>query len=341
MTNILVTGGAGFIGSNFCRFIYNRRPDWRIIIIDSLTYAGNIENIREIIQDHERVEFWQGNVNDVELMHDIVSRCDHVVHFAAETHVARSLYANRVFFETDIMGTQSVCSAVQKFKKTVKRFIHISTSEVYGTSLSEPMDEEHPLNPTSPYAGAKAGADRTVCSYVIAYDIPAVILRPFNQFGPYQHLEKVVPRFITNMLTNEPLNIHGTGKARRDWVFVNDTVEGIMALLDAPDEKVVGEVFNLGTGVSTSVMDLANLVAELMGREQALSYTSERLGQVQNHISSTGKLFEATGFKAHTTLLDGLKQTIEWYDANREWWKNQTWLKRVPVRGENNQIFYW
>ncbi len=341
MTTITVTGGAGFIGSNFCRFIYENRPDWHIIILDALTYAGNIENIKVIIQDAERVEFWQGDVNDVELMHDLVSRSDYVVHFAAETHVARSLYANRIFFQTDIMETQSVCSAVQKYKSRVKRFIHISTSEVYGTSIKEPMDEDHPLNPTSPYAGAKAGADRTVCSYYIAYKIPAVIVRPFNQYGPYQHLEKVVPRFITNMMMNEPLNIHGDGQARRDWIFVEDTVDGIIALLDAPDDSVNGEIFNLGSGISTSVIDLADIIGELMGKPGELNYIRERFGQVQNHISSTDKLFSVTGFRAETPLRDGLKKTIEWYGANKEWWKSQTWLKRVPVRAENNKIFYW
>jgi len=341
MTTICVTGGAGFIGSNFCRHIHETRPDWRIIILDALTYAGNIENIKDIIQDPDRVEFWQGDVNDVELIHDLVSRSDYVVHFAAETHVARSLYANRIFFQTDVMGTQSVCSAVLKYRNRVDRFIHISTSEVYGTSIAEPMDEEHPLNPTSPYAGAKAGADRTVCSYWIAYKIPAVIVRPFNQYGPYQHLEKVVPRFITNLLTGEPLSIHGDGSARRDWVYVGDTIEGILSLLDAPRDTVAGEVFNLGSGVSTSVVDLAHIISELMGRQSELKYIHERFGQVQNHISSTEKLYSATGFRTSTPLRDGLRKTIEWYDANREWWRSQTWLKRVPVRAENNKIFYW
>jgi len=341
MTTICVTGGAGFIGSNFCRHLYANRPDLRIIILDAITYAGNIENIKDIIQDRDRVEFWQGDVNDVELMHDLVSRSDYVVHFAAETHVARSLYANRIFFNTDVMGTQSVCSAVLKHRDRVKRFIHISTSEVYGTSLTEPMDEDHPLNPTSPYAGAKAGADRTVCSYRIAYNIPAVIVRPFNQYGPFQHLEKVVPRFITNMLMNDPLVIHGNGEARRDWIYVEDTIRGILAIMDAPDEGVVGEIFNLGSGVSTSVLDLASIIGDILGRKPELEFIHERFGQVQNHISSTDKLQAATGFRAPTSLRDGLEKTIAWYDDNREWWKNQTWLKRVPVRGENNKVFYW
>jgi len=341
MITVCVTGGAGFIGSNFCRRLYHEREDCRIVILDALTYAGNIENIKDIIKDTDRVEFWQGDVNDVELMHDLISHCDYVVHFAAETHVARSLYANRIFFQTDVLGTQSVCSAVQKFRDKVKRLIHISTSEVYGTSETEPMDESHPLNPTSPYAGAKSGADRLVSSYTVAYNIPSVIVRPFNQFGPYQHLEKVVPRFITNILSGEPLIIHGDGTARRDWIYVEDTIKAIMALLDAPDEKVNGEIFNLGTGISTSVVDLANILCEMMGKKAECSYIHDRFGQVQNHISSTDKLEAATGFRAKITLEQGLEKTIEWYDQNRDWWKSQIWLKSVPVRAENNRVYFW
>ena len=341
MKTIFVTGGAGFIGSNFCHYIYDNRPDWNIIILDAMTYAGNIENIQGIIQATDRVQFWQGDVNDVELVHDLMSMSDYVVHFAAETHVSRSLYANRVFFQTDIMGTQSICSAVHKFRSRIKRFIHISTSEVYGTALRDPMDEVHALNPTSPYAGAKAGADRTVCSYYIAYEIPAVIVRPFNQYGPYQHLEKVVPRFITNMLMGEPLNIHGDGSARRDWVWVGDTVEGIMSMIEAPDDAVLGEVFNLGTGISTSVNDLADMLSDIMGMEKKVETVTERLGQVQNHISSTEKLRAATGFEATTPLREGLEKTIEWYRTHQSWWKHQTWLRKVPVRGADNKLYYW
>ena len=177
--------------------------------------------------------------------------------------------------------------------------------------------------------------------YFLAYKIPALILRPFNQYGPYQHLEKVVPRFITNILLDDPLSIHGDGTAKRDWVWVGDTVEGIMSLLDAPDDKVIGEVFNLGTGISTSVLELAEIISNLMGKPKKLNFMTERFGQVQNHISSTEKLFSATGFKAKMPLNEGLKRTIEWYDMNKEWWKNQIWLKKVPVRLENNKTIYW
>ena len=341
MPTVFVTGGAGFIGSNFCRHIYENRPGWHLIILDVLTYAGNMENISQFLTDTNRVEFWQGDVNDVELVHDLMSHSDYIVHFAAETHVARSLYANRVFFQTDIMGTQSICSAVHKHRKTIKKFVHISTSEVYGTAMHEPMDEDHHLNPTTPYAGAKAGADRTVYSYYIAYDIPAVIVRPFNNYGPYQHLEKVVPRFITNVMNDQPLKIHGDGSAKRDWIWVGDTVNGILSIIDAPDDKVIGEAFNLGSGISTSVMTLADMISSAMDVEKNTTYIYERFGQVQNHISSTDKLYNATGFKAGMKIDEGMQKTIEWYSANRDWWEKQSWLKEVPVRSADNKIFYW
>ena len=198
MKTILVTGGAGFIGSNFVRHWYENHPDDKIIVLDNLTYAGRLQNIEnEIHEDRERFEFCLGSVCSIELINSLVEKSDIVVHFAAESHVTRSLFDSRVFFETDVMGTHAVSNAVFKAKDRIERFIHISTSEVYGTALTAPMDENHPLNPCSPYASAKCGADRLVYSFINTYGIPGVILRPFNQYGPYQHLEKVIPRFIT------------------------------------------------------------------------------------------------------------------------------------------------
>src|SRR5215471_16640486 len=206
---ILVTGGAGFIGSNFARRLYTKYPDYRLLVVDALTYAGSVANLPEGAQESGRYEFWYGDVRNGELMDTLVSRADIVVHMAAESHVTRSIYDNRLFFETDVLGTQTVANAVTKFRDRVERFIHVSTSEVYGSALAEEMDEEHPLNPQSPYASAKCGADRLVYSYWATYHIPATIVRPFNNFGPYQHLEKVVPRFITSVLLNEELTVHG------------------------------------------------------------------------------------------------------------------------------------
>ena len=341
MATFLVTGGAGFIGSHFCNHIYNNRPQDKIIILDNLTYAGNIENIRSILKDTDRVQFWQADINDVAVTHELVKKSDYVVHFAAETHVARSLYANRGFYRTDVLGTQSIAGAVLEHKDTVKRFIHVSTSEVYGTALSEPMDENHILNPATPYASAKAGADRLVYSYYCTYKIPAVIVRPFNNYGPHQHLEKAIPRFITNVLSEKPITLHGDGEARRDWLWVEDTVCGILSLIDHKSDDIHGEVFNLGTGVSVSVKEIANMVQELLGKKSQLNKTEDRFGQVQNHISSTDKIFKATGFKAKMSFVDGLQKTIAWYSQNPKWWQRQQDLAEVPIRLKNGKVIHW
>ena len=202
MKTILITGGAGFIGSAFTHYIFDKYPDYKIIVVDCLTYAGAVENLPVPIwqENDERFNFWYGNVTNGELMDTLVSMSDLVVHFAAESHVTRSIYDNTNFFQTDVLGTQIISNAVCKYIDRVERFIHISSSEVYGTAVTEKMDETHPLNPMSPYAAAKAGADRLVHSYCSTYNIPAVILRPFNNYGPRQHLEKVIPRFITSVM---------------------------------------------------------------------------------------------------------------------------------------------
>ena len=222
MKTVMVTGGAGFIGSNFVRYLYNKYPNYKIIVLDALTYAGSVHNLPEGSFDSERFDFVYGNVRNGELIDTLVAKCDTVVHFAAESHVTRSIYDIFHFFETDVLGTQVVANAVQKYRDRIERFIHISTSEVYGTADTESMDENHPLNPASPYAAAKAGADRLVYSYWATYRIPAIIVRPFNNYGPHQHLEKLIPRYITSCLLGEPLRVHGDGLASRDFVHVDD-----------------------------------------------------------------------------------------------------------------------
>ncbi len=342
MKTIFVTGGAGFIGSNFIRHIFYKYPDYKIIILDALTYAGNIENIPVEIRDSERFEFWYGNLNNLDLVDDLVERSQIVIHFAAETHVARSLYLNRVFFETDVMGTQAIANSVLKHSDKVERLIHISTSEVYGTALKEPMDEEHPLNPTTPYAAAKAGADRLVSSYIESYGIPGVIIRPFNNFGPHQHLEKVIPRFITSALLKEPLTIHGDGSAARDWVFVEDTAEAVDKVMHAQLNDIKGEVFNVGTGISISVLDIARKIAEIFGLDaNYLIYMDERFGQVQNHISSTEKAEKQLGFKAKVKFDDGLLKTVEWYKNNKGFWEKQMAMRKVPVKNKSGEIVWY
>ena len=218
-------------------------------MLDSLTYAGSTDNLPDEMRqiDHPRMRFWYGDVTNAEVVNTLVAEANYVIHFAAETHVTRSIFDNRLFFETDVMGAHTVANAVLKSNGRVARFIHISSSEVYGTALKPLMDEEHPLYPMSPYASAKCGADRLVYSYWATYGIPATIIRPFTTFGPRQHLEKVIPRFITSMVLNEKLTVHGTGAAARDFVYVGDICRGIDIIMHADAHKVDGEVFNLAS----------------------------------------------------------------------------------------------
>ncbi len=334
MRHILITGGAGFIGSNFVRYLAARYPAYRLTIVDALTYAGSVENMPEDLTHGSdgRMRFWYGNVRNGELMDTLISQVDTVVHFAAETHVTRSIYDNLTFFETDVLGTQVVANAVVKYQKTIDRFIHISSSEVYGTARAALMDEEHPLLPMSPYASAKAGADRLVYSYWATYDIPAVIVRPFNNFGPFQHLEKAIPRFVTSGILDAPLRVHGDGSAKRDWLHVQDHCEALDLLLHCDIGKVKGEVFNIGTGVSMDIKTVARKVVERMGRPESLiRYVDDRPGQVFRHTADVSKALRVLGWAPRTSFEDGLDMTIEWYQKNRSWWEKQLWMREVPI----------
>jgi dTDP-glucose 4,6-dehydratase len=342
MRTILVTGGVGFIGSNFVNYVFHKYPDYKLIILDALTYAGDIENIASEIRNSSRFEFWYGDINNLDLTSDLVGRSDMVVHFAAETHVARSLYQNRVFFVTDVLGTQSVMNAIFKHSSRIERFIHISTSEVYGSALYEPMDENHPLNPRTPYAAAKAGADRLVYSYIESYDLPGIIIRPFNNYGPCQHLEKVIPRFVTSAILGEPLTIHGNGSASRDWIFVEEVAEAICLCIDAPINKIRGEVFNIGIGESISVLEIGKKVIDIFGLdEKSLLFMEDRFGQVNKHISSTDKAEKMIGFRAKVPFDEGLRRTVQWYKQNRHKWEKQLSMRKVPVKNKDGQIIWY
>ncbi len=331
----LITGGAGFIGSNFVHYIYNTYPESKIIVLDLLTYAGSVENFPvNPSEENERFEFWYGNVTNSALVDELVAKSDIVVHFAAETHVTRSIYDNKAFFETDVLGTQAVANAVLEHKNSIDRFIHISTSEVYGTAEEgcDLMDEGHPLNPASPYAAAKAGADRLVYSYVKTYDIPAVIVRPFNNYGPRQHLEKAIPRFITSLMLDESLTVHGKGEASRDWIHVEDTCRGLDAIIGAPLEKVKGEVFNLGTGRTISIKEVAQkIVGVFEESEERITYDADRPGQVDCHIADIAKISRVLGWHPQITFEDGLKKTADWYRDNCASWEKQIWMRKVPI----------
>ena len=332
MKTILITGGAGFIGSNFVKFIYNKYPDYKIIVLDALTYAGNTDNFLDAMKDNSRFVFWYGNVRNGELIDELVSQSDVVIHFAAESHVARSIFDNMIFYETDVIGTQVVANSVLKYNGKIERFIHISSSEVYGTALSEPMNEDHPLNPKTPYASAKAGADRLGYSYWATYEIPAIILRPFNNYGPHQHLEKVIPRFITSAILNEPLTVHGDGKSERDWVFVEDCCNAVDKALHCDMNKVRGEVINIGTGRSIDVITIARMVLKIMNKPESLiKFITERPGQVDKHISSKEKASKFLKWSPATDFETGLRKTIEWYKNNEKWWRKLLWMRSIPI----------
>jgi dTDP-glucose 4,6-dehydratase len=334
MTTILITGGAGFIGSNFVRYLHDRYPDYRLIVLDALTYAGAVENLPAEFRDMANTQytFWYGNVRNAELVDTLVSQSDLVVHFAAETHVTRSIYDNLLFFETDVLGTQVVANAVLKHLERIRRFVHISSSEVYGTAHAPLMDEEHPLMPMSPYAAAKAGADRLVYSYWETYGVPAVIVRPFNNYGPLQHLEKLVPRFITSCILDEPLRVHGDGRAARDWLYVEDTCEGLDRILHADLALVRGQAINLGWGVSHDIGTIARVIVEKMGKPASLiTHIGDRPGQVFRHTAGVAKAARLLDWRPRTEFGDGLDRTIAWYRANRPWWEKQLWMRDIPI----------
>jgi dTDP-glucose 4,6-dehydratase len=316
---VLVTGGCGFIPSNFIRHLLTATP-YEVVSLDALTYAGNLENLREVM-GHERLTFVQGDIRDPELVRDVVAGVDVIVNAAAESHVEKSIVEGASeFVTTNVEGTQILLDAIRK--TPVERFILISSSEVYGTAERDPMDEEHPLNPRSPYAATKAGGDRLVYAYHVTYGLPVVIVRPFNNYGPYQHPEKVVPRFVTQALRDEPLTIHGSGHASRDWLYVDDDAEGIEAVIAADIDTVAGETINLATGIDIPVSEIADLVLDALGKPRSLKvHTPERLGQVDRHIGSVDKAERLLGWRARTSFADGLERTVAWYRDNRSWWE--------------------
>jgi len=317
---ILVTGGAGFISSNLVRHLLIATPH-EVVSLDALTYAGNLDNLSDVL-GHERLSFVHGDIRDRELVAGIVRDVDVIVNAAAESHVEKSIAQGaREFVTTNIEGTQILLDAIRR--DPVERFVLISSSEVYGTAERAPMDEDHPLNPRSPYAATKAGADRLAYAYHVTYGLPIVVVRPFNNYGPYQHPEKVVPRFVTQALADRPLTVHGDGHASRDWLYVEDHAEAIDAVLAADLADVVGQVFNLATGVDVSVSRIADMVLELLRKPASLKqHLPERPGQVDRHIGSTELAERVLGWRARTSFEDGLERTVAWYEQNRLWWES-------------------
>ena len=335
MKTFLITGGAGFIGSNFVHYLHEKYPEYRLLVLDKLTYAGSVENLPAEFNEasaNGRLQFWYGDVCNASLVDTLVEQADVVVHFAAETHVTRSIYDNHHFFETDVLGTQVVANSILKNIKTVDRFIHISTSEVYGTALCEKMSEDHPLMPMSPYASAKAGADRLVYSYWATYSLPAVIVRPFNQYGPRQHLEKAIPRFITSCILDEPVRVHGDGSAARDWTYIDDACRALDCIAHCEASRVIGEVINIGQGESLTLAQIAPMVVRKMDKPESLiTYVGDRPGQVFRHTADRDKAERLLGWRPQVNFEEGLDRTIAWYHDNRPWWERQLWMREIPI----------
>jgi dTDP-glucose 4,6-dehydratase len=342
METILVTGGAGFIGSNFIKYIYNKYVNYRIIVLDSLTYAGSVNNFPADAFDSDRFEFWYGNILNADLVDVLVQKSDYVIHFAAESHVTRSIYDNRLFFETDVLGTQVIANSVLRYKDKIKLLMHISTSEVYGTAMTASMDEFHPLNPMSPYAAAKCGADRLVYSYWQTYKIPCVIIRPFNNYGAFQHLEKVIPRFITSCILDQPITIHGDGSAMRDFLYVEDHCKALDLILHNHSEKIYGGVLNLGADKAISVLEIAEIIKKEFNKSDIkINFIGDRPGQVFRHTCNSSKIYELFGWQSETNFVDGIRKTINWYQLNESWWEPQKWMRHIPIiNAENKKEFH-
>jgi len=312
---ILITGGAGFIGSNLIRFIINKYPHYEIINLDKLTYAGNLDNLRDI-ETKDNYNFVKGDICDAEIVGKLMKRVDAVVHFAAETHVDRSLMEAGSFIMTDVFGTFVMLNEAKK--NNIKKFIHISTDEVYGSINKGSFDEESSLNPTNPYSAAKAGADRLAYSYHKTFNVPVCIIRSSNNFGPYQHPEKFIPLFITNSLEDKKLPLYGDGLNKRDWLYVLDNCEAIDLILH---QGIIGKVYNVGAENEMSNIDTAELILKNINKPKTcLQFVKDRVGHDRRYSLDCSKI-KKLGWKPKHQFNNALKNTIKWYSENKEWWQ--------------------
>lgn len=308
---ILVTGGAGFIGSNLVGHLLEKNAG-DITVYDCLTYAGRLENLEEY---KDRITFLKKDIRDSSEVEEAIREADMVYHLAAASHVDRSITEPEVFMTTEFLGTFNILEGCRKHDV---RLIHVSTCEVYGTAETIPMEETHPLNPRSPYAASKCGADRLCYSYYVTYSLPVIIVRPFNNYGPRQHTEKLIPNFITRALRNKPLPVYGKGEATRDWLYVGDCVDALVRLMNL---KAYGEAINIGGEQERSVLQIANLILEYTGKHKSLiKYVPDRPGNVPRFVGSNEKIERMLKWKPTVNFEDGLLKTVEWYRNNEWWW---------------------
>lgn len=321
---LLVTGGFGFIGSNFVRWVLSNRPELELVNLDRMTYAGNRENLRSIEGD-VRHRFVQADLADPGVARQALAGCDAAVHFAAETHVDRSIQDAGEFLRTNLLGTHLLLEAARR--QGVKRYLQISTDEVYGSLLEGAATEESPLRPNSPYAASKAGADHLVRAYQVTYGLPALILRASNNYGPYQFPEKFIPLMITNALEEEPLPIYGDGLHVREWLFVEDFCEAIALLLEKGQP---GEIYNVGSGIHCRNLEIVERVLARLGKpKELIRHVEDRLGHDRRYAVDSSKI-RRLGWRPSHPFQEGLEQTIDWYRRNEEWWRP---LRRVKGEG--------
>ena len=312
---LVVTGGAGFIGSNFVRHVLREHPDDRVVNLDKLTYAGNPANLADIARD-PRYTFVQGDVCDATLVRDVLHGADAVVNFAAESHVDRSLVEPDAFLRTDVFGVFTLLEAVRAFK--IPRFLHISTDEVYGSVAQGSSSETDPLRPSNPYSASKAGGDLLALSYCLTHGVPVVITRSSNNFGPYQYPEKVVPLFITNALDDQPLPLYGDGRNVRDWLYVLDNCAAIDLVLRRGRD---GEVYNIGGGHEVENVVLTHEILRLTGKPETLIRpVTDRPGHDRRYSVDSTKVGRL-GWRPRHSFAAALQTTVRWYREHETWWR--------------------
>lgn len=315
MTTILVTGGAGFIGNCFIRHMLQKYSNYKIINLDALTYAGNLENLYDV-KDNPNYEFVNGDICDRDLVTQIVSGVDMIVNFAAETHVDRSITGPEVFIETNVKGTMTLLQAAKEFN--IERYLQVSTDEVYGT-LGDTgyFTETTPLAPNSPYSASKAGADMLVRAYYETYKVPTLITRCSNNYGPYQYPEKLIPFFISRLLKGEKVPVYGDGLNVRDWLYVYDHCAAIDTVLH---KGRVGEVYNIGGHNEKTNLEITHLILDAMNKdESSIEYVQDRLGHDRRYAISNDKITSELGWEPSVTFEEGILLTIDWYLNNKAW----------------------
>lgn len=316
MQSILVTGGAGFIGSNFVRYMIERHPDYRIVVLDALTYAGNRENLADL-EGNPRYRFVHGNICDREVVERHAAGVDAVINFAAETHVDRSIHEAHSFVKTDVEGTLVLLEAARKFK--IRRYIQISTDEVYGSIDRGEFYETSPLAPNSPYSASKAGGDMMVRAYHRTYGTPTIITRASNNYGPYQYPEKLIPLFVTNAIDQLPLPLYGDGMNVRDWLYVLDHCEAVDHVLHHGE---VGEIYNIGGGNEKTNVEITRLILKVLNKPATLiQRVPDRPGHDRRYAVNCDKIGRI-GWKPKHRFDEAMVETIQWYVRNESWWRS-------------------